>query len=59
MSERIVRDRLRRIQHLQELHKINPDWTEERLVATLSVETGVKPYTVRTYIELLKGAGKW
>jgi hypothetical protein len=59
VSQKIVRDRLKRIQYLQDLRKAHPDWSEEKLVAMLSVETGVKPYTVQTYINLLKEAGKW
>jgi hypothetical protein len=59
MSHKIVRDRLRRIEYLKKLHENHKDWPEEKLVTIVALETGVKPYTVRKYIELLKEAGQW
>jgi hypothetical protein len=59
VSFRIVRDRKARMEYLLEVRKEHPDWPESRLVAYVAYQTGVKPYTIRSYISLLKEAGEW
>lgn len=54
-----VRDRAFRIERLLEIRKEHPEWNEQRLVAEMSVLSGVRERRVEEYIDLLKRSGRW